>query len=410
MDQVIEFLGSHEKLGMMLKILFLGGATVYSFLSLGPWTVELMKGVHSAFGLTMTEEMIGTVWAFSTALLPSLLVPPLFIDEVSQVNPPVQMREHAKVLATTKLERSSLTRSVRQFYNPECAYAQPQRVATRLQAVLMLVPSYAWCVTVSLAYQCFILIPLLGFIGLFYLSSYALLVGVVGSALWRIYRYFQSVYSEWRGFWGSYWRLLYVRTAPLDEAVEFTLNGTTDIPVYSSSDHSTHESFLNAQLDREMEYPVDAQALCNSIGSNMALDIARLHNESKHVVATNEAILSNEILANLLKTSISKLDEASAISNDLEYEAYCRLATIVIEALDLADTSVEAVKDLLELPVRESNRSALFEITCGNMLALDDLPNRVWPDSLKWLLVAYSLATTIGLVLGSFLANLFGIV
>ena len=82
-DHVIMFLGAHEKLRTTLKILLLGGATIYSFLSLGSETVEPMRAVYNAFGLTMIEEMIGALWAFSTALLSALLVPPLFIDEVS---------------------------------------------------------------------------------------------------------------------------------------------------------------------------------------------------------------------------------------------------------------------------------------------------------------------------------------
>jgi hypothetical protein len=405
-DTIIYYFDHHKRLSVILKIAILVSVAFYSFYRIGTDWIAIMRFLSGLLGSNLTNEQAGSIWAFCTSLPIALLVPVLFVDEISSDTIQVQMTEHAKVLRIAKIEESHLIKSVRYLGIPGHVYAEPQIIVKWMQRPLLILPFILFNLFTFVLHSVLVFFPV---IPLF--SIYEITLNIIGISfmLWVFYKIYcelHGMYMDWRSFWESYWSIIYVRSAPLDDAIEFTTKSQWSSSKYNLSDNLSKDEFIKTQIEvLSGSLDFDISLLLKNLSSFKALDVLELYRIAENEMAAQNDILSNDDAKRMLSPYIKKITSLPLIQS-ISFDAYCRDACVLIQSLRLGKNSSDALLDTLSLKINESNRLDFLTIAGDNIGQLELLPSRIWPNSINWVLIAYSIAATAGLLLGPILTSL----
>ena len=406
LETIIDYFGHHKKLSAVLKIAMLISVAIYSFYRIGTDWIAIMRVFSGLLGSNLTNEQAGPIWAFCASLQIALLVPVLFVEEIGSDAIQVQMTEHAKVLRIAKAEESRLIRSVRQLGIPEHVYAEPQTIVKWMQRPLLILPFILFTWSTFALHSVLVFFPVIPLFSIFEIVMNIIWISVALWGIYKIYCILHGMYMDWRSFWQSYWSLIYVLSAPLDEAIEFAAKNQWSSSKYNLSDKLSKDEFIIAQIEAlSGSLDFDINLLLNDLSNSEVFDVLELYRIAENEMAAQKDILSNDDAKEMLSPYIKKITSLPSMQS-ISFDTYCRDACVLIQSLRLGKNSFEALLDILNLTINESNRLDFLTIAGENIGQLELLPSRVWPNSINWVLIAYSIAVTAGLLLGPILTSL----
>jgi hypothetical protein len=354
--------------------------------------LDVIVEIIGIFGVTMTYSEAGPILAFGMLLIPSLLFPFLFLRSEPTQSPSF-LELHHRLLERSGIVDSKLAQSIRHMDKYQYLYSPPDVVEREIRFNMILIP-FSFIFLVILA-SIWLIMPFdlvveaaLSVATLFALTLY---VFIFGSPILKEH---QS-YKLWKKFWWNYWRAMIFMIAPIDRVKDIFF----DSRLYGFNPKT--DSTINKRLDRVLEYhSVDAKDIPQTWSDNEIIDLLTVYYDTTDYVKFNDALLKNNQVKSLLSNHLQIVNAHSTPWSIEDINGFVRSCAIIKGSLSLAEVSLEAFEDFMSLDISKFESSELSKLAFDHFYLVKSSPSVIIPKSFQWLLISYSLATTIAILLG----------
>jgi len=387
-----EFIGN--KLTKTIKFVFLILTTSVSYV----WSMFLLDiiiEILESFNLTMTYTDAGPIFGFGTILLPSLLAVLFFLPDLGTETFPDQEYNHLDLLSQGGVQRSRLSSSIRHDVKLYPLGSGPHGFSRKTRTPTLAMLIFLFIVIIPCAY-----FWMIGAIWFPSLETGVVLLIVIMLSISSIPIFVGTIiiqhrnFNKWREFWRRYWTTIRVMLSS-DEFARTSLY-SWDYTLFGSK----YES-LGHRLDNRLKYlDISRADIPPDLSEADALEIINTFFGLKRFIEDENEILQEPRVKECLKTHLDYIGQRKEVGQVSDIGEYTQTAAIILAGVRLAKLSIAALEDLMELDLDRLDRSEVITIARTNLIHINGLPTYLIPSSWQWLLISYSITTTLSIVLG----------
>jgi len=404
--RVLDFYHWDRHKGSIVVLLKLSAMAGILFVSptWGLYLVDFIVLVLGRFGLSITYDQGGPIWGFGMTILPIMTFFLLFVSGEGFDETDFQLDLHGQFMKINGIESSAFTREVRQLNNPGYVFSSGGVVGEETRGVmlgglLLFLLSSVTLLRLFLSGGYFMPSPADYLILAVSIVSPSFVLPITVSSI----KHFRA-YRNWRTFWLRYWDLSRVCTMPQDNLLNLIYSLRLS---YDPSKHGSRADFIALRLDFFLkEFGIDPVGVPSELDKSDALDRLLAYKVGKDALEESGRLLKGIQVSRLVTGHIEAVQRVESPWVTKGTEAYYRSIAILILAPRLVLESAEAVEDLLTIVQRGVSSQEAYRVALDNYVALSKTPAVVWPRSSRWLLIGYSLATTVALLAGFALTNI----